>query len=105
MVHQYGKMATEDKAAAVNEPGCSAISERLRIALRDLQPEAKEVFLLRLNTGLAYEEIARIRRCPVHTVKTQMRLAVRELRKVLNESSIGVRESAVGRVSEPDRTG
>ena len=77
--------ATEDKAAAVNESGCSAISERLRIALRDLQPEAKEVFLLRLNTGLAYEEIARIRRCPVHTVKTQMRLAVRELRKVLNE--------------------
>jgi len=44
MVHQYGKMATEDKAAAVNESGCSAISERLRIALRDLQPEAKEVF-------------------------------------------------------------
>jgi hypothetical protein len=44
-------------------------------------------------------------RCPVNTVKARIRLALRDLRKVLNESCIGVRESAVGQVSEPDRTG
>ena len=61
------------------------ICERLRIALRDLQPEAKEVFLLRQNSGLCYEEIARMRRCTVDAVKAQMRMALRELRNALNE--------------------
>jgi RNA polymerase sigma-70 factor (ECF subfamily) len=75
----------DDKAAAFHEPECAEIFERLRITLRDLQPEAKEVFLLRQNSGLAYDEIARVRRCSVDTVKSQMRLALRELRKVLNE--------------------
>jgi DNA-directed RNA polymerase specialized sigma24 family protein len=54
-------------------------------ALRDLQPEAKVVFLLRQNSSLAYEEIARMLRCPVDTVKARMRLALRDLRKVLNK--------------------
>jgi RNA polymerase sigma-70 factor (ECF subfamily) len=74
-----------DKAAALEAPACADICERLRITLRDLQPEAKVVFLLRQNSGLTYEEIARILRCPVGTVKTRMRFAVRELRDVLNQ--------------------
>jgi DNA-directed RNA polymerase specialized sigma24 family protein len=75
----------DDEAAGFHNPGCDEICERLRITLRDMQPEAKEVFLLWQNSGLAYEEIARIRRCPVDTVKTLMRLAVRELRIALDE--------------------
>jgi DNA-directed RNA polymerase specialized sigma24 family protein len=96
---------TRDDNTADFQLPCDEICECLRIALRDLQPEAKVVFLLRQNSGLAYEEIARMLRCPVDTVKARMRLALRDLRKVLNESCIGVRESAVGQVSEPDRTG
>jgi DNA-directed RNA polymerase specialized sigma24 family protein len=57
---------------------------KLHVALRALPSEAREVFLLRQNRGLAYEEIARLRRSPIETVKKQMRLALQELRKVLN---------------------
>src|SRR3954470_3466876 len=56
---------------------------RLREALLDLRPDEKEVFLLRQNGGLTYEEIADLRKAPVGTVKTQMRSALQKLRKVL----------------------
>jgi RNA polymerase sigma-70 factor (ECF subfamily) len=59
--------------------------ERLRQALLDLRAEEKEVFLLRQNAGLTYEEIAKLRSSPVGTVKTQMRAAVAKLRQVLQE--------------------
>jgi RNA polymerase sigma-70 factor (ECF subfamily) len=59
---------------------------RLRKALHDLRPEEKEVFLLRQNGDLTYEEIAALRRTPVGTVKTQMRSALQKLRRVLKDS-------------------
>ena len=58
--------------------------ERLRRAILDLREEEKEVFLLRQNGELTYEQIADLRSCPVSTVKTQMRSALEKLRKVLN---------------------
>jgi RNA polymerase sigma-70 factor, ECF subfamily len=58
--------------------------DRLRKALADLRQEEKEVFLLRQNGNLTYEQIAEIRQAPVGTVKTQMRSALIKLRKVLN---------------------
>jgi RNA polymerase sigma-70 factor (ECF subfamily) len=58
--------------------------ERLRRAILDLRTEEKEVFLLRQNGGLTYEQIAEMRSSPVGTVKTQMRSALQKLRKVLN---------------------
>jgi RNA polymerase sigma-70 factor (ECF subfamily) len=57
--------------------------ERLRQAILELREEEKEVFLLRQNGELTYEQIAEIRHCPVGTVKTQMRSALLKLRKVL----------------------
>jgi RNA polymerase sigma-70 factor (ECF subfamily) len=59
--------------------------DRLRAALLDLRPEEKEIFLLRQNASLTYEEIARIQRSPVGTVKTQMRAALAKLRHALAE--------------------
>ncbi len=59
--------------------------ERLRVALKDLRPEEKAVFLLRQNGDLTYEEIAELRRSPVGTVKTQMRAALQKLRRVLKD--------------------
>jgi RNA polymerase sigma-70 factor (ECF subfamily) len=56
---------------------------RLRQALLNLRPEEKEVFLLRQNGDLTYEQIAQMRNCPIGTVKTQMRTALEKLRKVL----------------------
>ncbi len=61
------------------------LMERLRKALMELRNEEKEVFLLRQNGDLTYEEIADMRRTPVGTVKTQMRSALQKLRRVLKE--------------------
>ncbi len=57
--------------------------ERLRRAILNLREEEKEVFLLRQNGELTYEQIAELRQCPVGTVKTQMRAALEKLRKLL----------------------
>jgi RNA polymerase sigma-70 factor (ECF subfamily) len=56
---------------------------RLRQALLHLRPEEKEVFLLRQNGELTYEQIAELYERPVGTVKTQMRSALTKLRKIL----------------------
>ena len=58
--------------------------DRLRRAILELREEEKEVFLLRQNGELTYDQIAEIRDCPVSTVKTQMRSALEKLRRVLN---------------------
>lgn len=70
---------------------CDVLEEKetldsLRRALFQLRPEEKEVFLLRQNGDLTYEEIAELRRTPVGTIKTQMRSALQKLRRVLNET-------------------
>ena len=57
---------------------------RLRQAILGLRDEEKDVFLLRQNGDLTYEQIAEMRHCPVGTIKTQMRSALEKLRKVLN---------------------
>src|SRR5690348_11289055 len=54
---------------------------RLRQALQELRPEEQEVFLLRQNGELTYEQIAEMHNRPVGTVKTQMRSALQKLRK------------------------
>jgi RNA polymerase sigma-70 factor (ECF subfamily) len=59
--------------------------DRVRQALAFLRSDEREVFLLRQNSDLTYEEIA-VRRCaPVGTVKTQMRSALHKLREALRE--------------------
>ena len=57
---------------------------RLRAALAELRPEEQEVFLLRQNGELTYEQIAEARGTPVGTIKTQMRAALQKLRRALN---------------------
>jgi RNA polymerase sigma-70 factor (ECF subfamily) len=59
---------------------------RLREALKELRPEEQEVFLLRQNGELTYEQIAEMLEVPTGTVKTRMRLALARLREVLVET-------------------
>lgn len=63
--------------------------ERLRVAVAELRPEEQEVFLLRQNGELTYEQIAELRSAPVGTVKTHMRSALIKLRRVLNPQADG----------------
>ncbi len=75
-----GAQSPEDQAAD------KETLDQLRTALLELRPEEKAVFLLRQNGDLTYEEIAKLRRSPVGTVKTQMRSALQKLRRVLKET-------------------
>ena len=79
---QYTMMAKDAPPEATLERKESI--ERLRLSILELREEEKEVFLLRQNGDLTYEQIAEMRGCPVSTVKTQMRSALEKLRKVLN---------------------
>lgn len=58
---------------------------RLRQAVAELRPEEQEIFLLRQNGELTYEQIAETLQLPTGTVKTRMRLALARLREVLAE--------------------
>jgi len=57
----------------------------IRTAVSQLRTEEKEVFLLRQNAELTYEEIAETLGIPSGTVKTRMRLALARLRISLSE--------------------
>jgi RNA polymerase sigma-70 factor (ECF subfamily) len=56
---------------------------RVRLAIQDLRPEEREVFLLRQNGEFTYEQIAELRGAPIGTVKTQMRSALIKLKRIL----------------------
>jgi RNA polymerase sigma-70 factor (ECF subfamily) len=67
---------------------------RVRRALLELRHEEQEVFLLRQNGQLTYEEIARSINIPVGTVKTRMRLALGKLREALRSDGEAARDDA-----------
>jgi RNA polymerase sigma-70 factor (ECF subfamily) len=58
---------------------------QLQQAIAELRAEEKEVFLLRQNGQMKYEEIAETVGIPLGTVKTRMRLALTRLREAVAE--------------------
>lgn len=62
------------------------VGELLDKSVKTLKEEFKEVFLLKEVEGLTLNEIAEITRAPLGTVKSRLRYAYKNLRKVLNES-------------------
>jgi RNA polymerase sigma factor (sigma-70 family) len=58
----------------------------LREAVSRLRTEEQEVFLLRQNAQMTYEQIADTMGIPTGTVKTRMRLALIRLRETLAQS-------------------
>lgn len=59
----------------------------LQQALLGLRAEEQEVFLLRQNGSLTYEQIAESTSLPLGTVKTRMRSAIRQLREAVGGQS------------------
>ena len=55
-------------------------------AIKQLRPQEQEVFLLRQNGHLKYEEIADAVGIPLGTVKTRMRRALSDLRQAMGET-------------------
>lgn len=61
----------------------SELHKALHRALDRLNPDQKEVFLLRHEEGLQFQEIAEIQGTPVNTAKTRMRYALESLQRDL----------------------
>jgi len=80
---------TAEATLVHNDPGPQAHAARreqlalVRRALRQLRPEEQEVFLLRQNGQMTYDQIAQTIKIPLGTVKTRMRLALTKLREAL----------------------
>jgi RNA polymerase sigma factor (sigma-70 family) len=78
-----------DTMTQTNQDSPDTLAEReeelgmVRRALHELRPEEQEVFLLRQNGAMTYEEISDAIGIPTGTVKTRMRLALSKLRQSL----------------------
>ena len=81
----------------------SEAMQQLREAIQHLPPEENEVFLLRQNGELTYEQIAQLDNRPVEVVKEQMRSAIRKLRTVVQEVSLGNHARCVSEMAGPAR--
>jgi RNA polymerase sigma-70 factor, ECF subfamily len=60
-----------------------SFEQALHRAVEDLPPEQREVFLLREQQNLAFDEIARIVGCLPSTAKSRMRYALQSIREKL----------------------
>lgn len=67
------------------EARAAQLKAKLRDALNKMNSDQREVFLMRYEDGIPFEEIATIMGCPVNTAKTRMRYALEALRKDLKE--------------------
>jgi RNA polymerase sigma-70 factor (ECF subfamily) len=80
-----GDMLTSTSAATHERLAEQEELARVQSAVHALRSEEQEVFLLRQNGELTYEEIAAEIGVPLGTVKTRMRLALSRLRVALGE--------------------
>ena len=84
----------EEFMVATNEPAPAQTMEykesveRLRKAILGLREEEKEVFLLRQNGELTYEQIAELRHVPVGTVKSRLHNAIERLKEELKDHEV-----------------
>ncbi len=62
------------------------LKELIDIGVKGLKEEFREVFLLREVEGLSFQEIAEITESPLGTVKSRLRYAFQNLRRVFSES-------------------
>ena len=78
-----------DKNAASSGVDNGDLQQVLNQALADLPTEQREVFLLREEKLLSFREIAEIQECPIGTVLSRMRYALKNLRVFLKNIDSG----------------
>ncbi|MEW6367736.1 MAG: sigma-70 family RNA polymerase sigma factor [Acidobacteriota bacterium] len=74
------------------------LGSTLKRAIDELRDDQREVFLMREELGMTFEEIARMTGVPLPTVKSRMLYALRHLRKSLYGRYVGLK--AVGEPCE-----
>lgn len=82
-------LTESDNYSPDRQLGRGDISSAINAALDSLQPEQKEVFLLREENELSFKEIAEIQECSLGTVLSRMRYALKKLRLFLENVDSG----------------
>lgn len=67
---------------------CAEDARRIHEALDELQPEHREVMVLRFLEEMPYEDIARVTGSPLGTVRSRLHHAKRALRRALERMNI-----------------
>lgn len=77
-----------------NETIDNEIHARLQEALEALNPDQREVFLMRENLGLQFDEIAKILNISTNTAKSRMRYALSGLKRMLTPKLQPIKQGA-----------
>jgi RNA polymerase sigma-70 factor (ECF subfamily) len=86
-----GNGSPSDRALAGNDPNphdmlrLDELKQRLEVAVQDLPPDYRQLILLRHRQMCRYDEIARIARLPIGTVKNRIFRAREMLRQQLKD--------------------
>ncbi len=64
------------------------LRDHIARAIGSLSPEQREVFLMREENGLPFDEIAEIVKAPLNTVKSRMRYALQHLKSDLQAQGV-----------------
>lgn len=83
-----GDRMKDDRPTPEEEFGALDFSRKLQIALDRINPDQREVFLLREKSGLPFDEIATVVNASVNTVKSRMRYALAALQIELKKLGI-----------------
>lgn len=78
-----GDMMKDEKSNPEKEYHQKTFEEALQKAVSELPEEQREIFLLREQMNLPFEEIARIAGCLPSTAKSRMRYALQSIRQKL----------------------
>lgn len=63
----------------------SQLDSFLEEALRELPPEQRETFYLKVKGEMTFEEIGEVMKCSVNTAKSRMRYAAEQLREIFKK--------------------
>jgi RNA polymerase sigma-70 factor (ECF subfamily) len=70
------------------EENMTQIEEKVERAINNLPPKCQEIFLMRRNMQMSYNEIATSLDISKKTIENQMNLAIKKLRSQLNKSDL-----------------
>jgi RNA polymerase sigma-70 factor, ECF subfamily len=79
---EFRKAKDDPRPAAPAGGGDASVAQQVREALEKIEPEQRQVVMLREYEGLSYQEIAEVLKVPVGTVRSKLfraKLALREL--------------------------
>ena len=72
------------------EENLAAIKDKVESAIKNLPPRCREVFIMRRNMEMSYDEISETLNISKKTIENQMNSAIKKLRAQLNKSDLQI---------------